>query len=192
MRELSLHVLDLLENARAAGASTVEVDITEDLEADSLTIVVRDDGRGMDAATAKQATDPFFTTRSTRHVGLGLPLLVAAARQCSGDLHLESAPGTGTMITATFQHRHLDRAPLGRMADSLLAFLLGGGQPTRLVYSHQVDDRSFELDTAVVKAEVGDVPLSYPPLREWLRRYLSEGEAALMSNSTGRSSLRKS
>jgi hypothetical protein len=197
MRELSLHLLDLLENARTAGAKQVEVHINEDLATDQLTIFVRDDGQGMDAEMAQRATDPFFTTRTTRRVGLGLPLLAAAAQQCGGALCLESAPGEGTAVTAAFQHSHIDRAPLGKIVDTLLAFLLGecpsgATQSPRLVYRHQVDSKSFELDTAVIQAEVGDVPLSYPPLRKWLRRYLTEGEAALVSDSTGRSSLRKS
>lgn len=180
MRELSLHVLDLLENALEAGATRVEVEIWEDLADDRLTLTVRDNGRGMDAETARRALDPFFTTRSTRHVGLGLPLLAAAARRCDGDLTLESVPGQGTTVTATFRHSHLDRAPLGDMAATLLAFLLSReGNPPQLRYRHQRDDRTFEFDSAAIQAEVGGLPFSYPPLRDWLRDYLAEGEIAL-------------
>lgn len=180
MRELSLHVLDLLENSLEAGATQIELSIVEDLVADRLTIEVQDNGRGMAAGMARRALDPFFTTRTTRHVGLGLPLLAAAARRCDGDLVLDSEPGRGTAVRATFGHSHLDRAPLGNMAGTLLAFLLGAdGRGLRLRYRHQVNDETFELDSAAVQAEVGDVPLSYPPLRDWLRDYLIEGEAAL-------------
>jgi len=175
MRELSLHVLDLLENALEAGATQVEVEIREELAHDRLTLIVRDNGRGMDAETARRALDPFFTTRSTRHVGLGLPLLAAAARRCDGDLSLESAPGQGTTVTATFRHSHLDRAPLGDMAATLLAFLLSReGNPPQLRYRHWWDDTTFEFDSAAIQAEAGGLPFSYPPLRDWLHDYLRD------------------
>jgi len=180
MRELSLHILDVLENALEAGATEVELEIDEDLRADRLAIAVRDNGRGMDAHTARRALDPFFTTRTTRHVGLGLPLLAAAARRCEGDLTLESAPGRGTAVTATFRHSHLDRAPLGDVTGTLLAFLLSErGAGLRFVYHHRVNGRSFDLDTSAIRAELEDIPLSHPLVREWLGDYIAAGEAEL-------------
>ena len=96
MRELSMHILDVLENALAAGATQVKLDIVEDLSADRLVITVEDNGRGMDAETSRRVLNPFFTTRTTRRIGLGLPFFAAAARRCDGDLTLESIPGRGT------------------------------------------------------------------------------------------------
>ena len=186
MRELSLHILDLLENALEAGATRVELAILENLEEDGLSIVVRDNGRGMDEQMMEQAVDPFFTTRTTRRVGLGLPLLAAAAQRCEGDLVVESAPGWGTEVRAAFRRSHLDRAPLGKMADTLLAFLLHkDGTAPELYYQHRVGDRAFELDTAAVRAELGDIPLSYPPVRGWLYEHIVEGEAELASRPQG-------
>ena len=189
MRELSLHILDVLQNAVEAGATQVDLTIVEDLEADRLTIVVQDNGPGMDAKTACRAMDPFFTTRTTRHVGLGLPLFAAAAGRCDGGLELESVPGKGTMVKASFRHSHLDRAPLGDLTDTLLAFLLARDGKMRLRYCHRVDgcsppgsgsySRSFELDTAAIQAELGEIPLSHPQVREWLHDYIAEGEAEL-------------
>ena len=180
MRELSLHVLDLLQNSLEAGATRLDVNIEEDLTADRLTIEVRDNGRGMTPEAARQALSPFFTTRTTRHVGLGLPLLAAAADRCGGWLTLESQPGAGTTVRATLGHSHIDRAPLGNMAGTLLAFLLGGdGRPLRLCYRHRLDDETFEFDSAAIEAEVDGLPLSYPPLRDWLRDFIAEGEAGL-------------
>lgn len=180
MRELSLHILDLLQNAREAQAKQVEVDIDENTAADRLTIVVRDDGRGMDAETQRRALDPFFTTRNTRHVGLGLPLLAAAARQCEGDLVVNSRPGQGTSVAATFRRSHVDRVPLGNMTDTLLAFLVGGeGDGPELRYCHRFDRSTYVFDTQAIRADVGDVPFSYPPLRAWLREAFAEGEAGL-------------
>jgi len=180
MRELSLHVLDLLQNSLEAGATRLDVSIEEDLSADRLTIEVRDNGRGMTPEAARQALSPFFTTRTTRHVGLGLPLLAAAAERCGGELVLDSQPGSGTVVRAAFGHSHIDRAPLGNMAGTLLAFLLGGdGRPLRLCYRHRVGDEAFEFDSAAIEAEVGGLPLSYPPLRDWLHDFIAEGEAGL-------------
>ena len=182
MRELSLHILDLLENALEAEATRVEVRIDEDLAADQMSISVRDNGRGMDQETANRALDPFFTTRTTRHVGLGLPLLAAAAQRCEGGVQLESVPEQGTRVTATFRHSHLDRAPLGNVADTLLACLLArDGKAPQLCFQHCVNGTSFTLDTAAIQAEVGDIPLSYPPLRNWLRDLINEVEAELAS-----------
>lgn len=178
MRELSMHILDVLENAHEAGATLVELEIEEDTSADRLTIVVRDNGRGMDAETAKRALDPFFTTRTTRHVGLGLPLFAEAARRCDGDLTIQSTPGEGTTITATFRHSHIDRAPLGRIVDTLIAFLLSD-PPVDLIYRHRVDEHTFTFDTREWREALGELPFSHPRVRSWIRHTLEEGEASL-------------
>ena len=178
MRELSLHILDLLQNAVEAGATEVDVSVEQDLNGDRLIVTVEDDGRGMDADTARRAPDPFFTTRTTRHVGLGLPLLAAAAQRCDGGLSIDSQPGRGTRVVATFRHSHVDRAPLGDMPGTLLAFLLGG-RATGLRYSHSVGNERFEFDSEAVRDEVGDIPFSYPPLRAWLHDTIAGEEAVL-------------
>ncbi len=178
MRELSLHVLDALENSVEAGATSIELVIEERLKADTLEIVIRDNGRGMSPEFVRQVLNPFVTTRKTRHVGLGLPLFAAAARRCNGDLRVESEAGVGTTISATFQHSHIDRAPVGDMAGSVMAILLSD-RPVDIRYRHTVDDRQFELDTAEVRKELGTVPLSHPDVRGWLQSVLTEGLADL-------------
>jgi signal transduction histidine kinase len=102
VRELALHVLDILQNAVEAGATRVSLDIREDESADMLTITVGDNGRGMDAAGLAKATDPFYTSRTTRHVGLGLPLWSAAAERAGGRMTVQSQPGVGTSVAASF------------------------------------------------------------------------------------------
>jgi hypothetical protein len=183
VREISLHILDILQNSVEAGASRIELTIDEDLLADILAITVADDGRGMDVATVQKVTDPFYTTRKTRHVGLGVPLLASAAEHCGGRLCIESQPGVGTTLTATFRHSHIDRAPLGNMVDTLLAFILAQPGPLQrsieLMYRHRVDDRAFELDTAAIRQELEGVPFSHPDVRNWLREYIAEGEIEL-------------
>ena len=186
MRELSLHILDLLQNALEAGATEVDLCVVEDIQADLLSIRVRDNGQGMDPRVLRQALDPFFTSRTTRHVGLGLPLLAAAARRCDGELSIESGPGGGTEVRATFRHSHLDRAPLGNMSRTLLAFLLhGDGTRPDLRYQHRLDDRTFHLDTQAIRSELGQIPLSYPEVRTWLNSYIAQGEAQLATPDQG-------
>jgi anti-sigma regulatory factor (Ser/Thr protein kinase) len=164
VRELSLHILDVLENSVEAGATCIELLIQEDLEKDSLTITIRDNGRGMTDAFVQQVLNPFVTTRTTRHVGLGLPLFAAAARRCNGDLRIQSAVGVGTTVTATFQLSHIDRAPLGDISGSLMAVILSD-RAVDVAYMHEVDGRIFELDTAEARRELGEVPLSHPFVR---------------------------
>ncbi len=152
--------------------------LEEDTAEDRLILEVTDDGRGMAEEDMKKAADPFFTTRNTRHVGLGLPLLAAAAERCNGGLKIGKAPGRGLRVTASFQHGHIDRAPLGNMAGTVVSFLMG--EPLcDLVYVHRRNGRSFELDTRVMRKELGSTPLSHPIVRDWLRSYVSEGEHEL-------------
>lgn len=178
MRELSLHILDVLENAIEAGATRITLTIEEDCARNRLAITVEDNGRGMDRDLATHVLDPFFTTRQTRHVGLGLPLLAAAAERAGGGIAVESTPGVGTRVTATFQLRHWDRAPLGDLAATILAVLLGQ-TPVTLCYTHRVDGREFHCDSAALCAALDGVPLTHPQVRAWLRGYLEEGIAGL-------------
>lgn len=181
MLELALHILDVLQNSVEAGASAVSLTIMEQYVTDCLRITVSDNGRGMDAATAARVTDPFFTSRSTRHVGLGLPLFAASAERAGGGLVIRSQPGAGTTVAATFRLSHPDRQPLGNMADTLLAFLLSERAPD-LCYKHSTDQvpgngpAVFEFDTASIRAVLGDLPFTHPAVQLWLAEFLAEGE----------------
>lgn len=177
MRELSLHILDALENALEAGATLIELTIEEDLTADWLAIIIRDNGRGMSKDQMTRIFDPFFTTRSTRHVGLGVPLFKAATERCNGDLAIESQLGVGTILKATFQHSHIDRAPLGDIVGTLMAVILSGS--CDLNYVHRVDGREFAFSTKDVRSELDDIPLTHPTVRNWLQDFINEGEGSL-------------
>ncbi len=177
MRELSLHILDALQNSLEAGATLVELTIVEDLAADSLTIIIGDNGRGMSEDQLARIFDPFFTTRSTRHVGLGIPLFRAATQRCNGDLTITSQLGEGTTLCATFQHSHIDRAPVGDIAGTLLSFILSGS--CDLHYVHRVNGRAFEFRTDGIRTELGDIPLTHPKVRKWLQGFIAEGEQTL-------------
>lgn len=175
MLELSMHILDVAENALEAGATRIEISIGEDLEADRLTIRIADNGRGMSEEFLKRVLDPFITTRTTRRVGLGLPLFAAAAKWCNGDFDMQSKEGEGTVVTAAFQHGHIDRAPLGDIKSTLLSIILAAPE-VDLRYSHRVGGEVFEFDTAEICHQLEDVPLSHPKVREWLAEFIAEGE----------------
>ena len=178
MLELSLHILDVLENSIEAGATRIALRIEEDLKKDRLTIVVHDNGPGMSEEMAHKVLDPFVTTRTTRHVGLGLPLFAAAAERCNGRLWVEAKPGEGTTVVATFQNSHIDRAPLGNLPATIMAAILSE-HLVDVSYKHTVDGRTFELDTAEIRRQLDPVPLSAPGARQWLESRLQEGLAGL-------------
>jgi hypothetical protein len=172
MEDLALHILDIAQNAAEAGATLVQIDLDEDAEADLLTIRVRDNGRGMTPEAAAQALDPFYTTRTTRRVGLGLPLLAQAARAAGGRLALDSTPGQGTYVEAGFQLSHIDRAPVGDLQTTLLT-LFAGWPEIDVVFRHTSMGREFVLSSADLREALDGRPLSCPEglalVREALR-----------------------
>lgn len=146
MEDLSLHILDIVENSIRAEAKKVEIWIDEDMKRDRLEIAIEDDGQGMNPSEAEKAIDPFCTTKSVRRVGLGLSLFKEAARMAGGDLILHSKPGKGTNVEATFQHSHIDRKPLGDMAMTLLTLIIGNPK-VRFHYHHRKNGREYHLDS---------------------------------------------
>ncbi len=176
MEDLALHILDIAQNSIEAGASRIEIEISEDLQDDLLTILVRDNGRGMDPETVAKATDPFFTTRTTRRVGMGLSLLAAATRAAGGSLSIDTKPGMGTAIRATFGHGHMDRAPLGDIETTLMVLL--AAQPGKDIrFRHRAGDSFYELDSGDFRA--ADIDLSSPVGLAILREAIRKGEAGL-------------
>jgi hypothetical protein len=183
VRELALHLMDIAENSASAGARTIEIVIDEDRIGDRLSLVVQDDGRGMEADLLARVTDPFVTTRTTRGVGLGIPLLKAAAEACGGYLRIESQPGRGTRLETAFRHSHIDRMPLGDVPGTLLALIVGSPAiHWRLRY--RVDGAEFVFDDAPIKAELAGVGLSEPAVLAFLRQHLTEGIAAIQHTPT--------
>lgn len=180
MRELALHVLDILQNAVEAGATRVSLDIREDESPGLLTITVGDNGRGMDAAALDRAVNPFYTSRTTRHVGLGLPLWSAAAARAGGHMTIQSQPGAGTTVTASFRLSHPNRQPLGDITGTLLAFVLAE-RPVDLQYVHHSARGKFTFNTAEIRATLEDMPISHPAVRQWLAEYLAESEESVRS-----------
>jgi hypothetical protein len=174
MQDLSLHILDIVENAIASNASQVAIRITEDVEQNQMIVEIEDDGEGIPTHLLDKVADPFFTTRSTRKVGLGLSLLQQAARACEGDLQVQSLPGKGTLVRASFRYDHIDRKPLGDMASTLVTLIVGNPHMD-VRYVHRRGDKTFRFDTVEIKRELADVPLDHPRVVKFIRDEITRG-----------------
>jgi len=150
MEDISLHILDIVENSIAASAKSVKITIDEDIENDLLAVEISDDGQGMDEDTLRRVLDPFFTTKTVRRVGLGLPMLAQAARESGGDIEIESKVGGGTRVRATFQHSHTDRKPLGDIPETLSTLILANPE-IEFLYEHKKGNQYYRLDTKELK-----------------------------------------
>jgi len=173
MRELSLHVLDIVQNSLAAQADFIEININEDLEKDILEISIKDNGRGMSVEELEKVVDPFFTSRSTRKVGLGIPLFKANAEACNGIFRIDSQIGQGTQVYSSFQHSHIDRVPLGDIVSTIIT-VLASNSNLHLIYRHSFNGREFLLNTEEIRKTLDDIPLNNPLVINWLKEYMDE------------------
>ena len=179
MKELSLHILDLIQNSIKANATEIEISIEESIPENRLEISIRDNGCGMSAEFLNRVRDPFTTTRTTRKAGLGIPLFEAAAVQCGGGMDIQSAEGVGTTVCVWFEHDHIDRAPIGDMASTMVT-VLSGSPGIAFIYKHTYNGKSFLFDTAEIRAVLGDVPLNTPEVLTWIDGFIREGLAGLI------------
>ncbi len=178
MRELSLNVMDIAQNSISAGASLITLEVEEDLTRDLLRISVKDNGRGMTPEQVQNVTDPFYTTRTTRNVGLGVPLFKMEAEMTGGHFTIDSTVGVGTDLTAVFHPSSVDMIPLGDINGTVQ--LLVTGNPERdFLYSRRYKDhggeRDFTLDTRELREVLGgEVALNAPEVVLWVKDYLEE------------------
>jgi len=175
MRELSLHILDIATNSIEAKSSRVIIAIEESVAKNLLRITLRDNGSGMSAEMLEKVGDPFFTTRTTRSVGMGLSLFRQAAQQCNGDLSIDSALGKGTTVLAAFRLNSLNRVPLGDMAETMVNLILGA-QNVHFCYVHRTDHGKFCFDSYWLLARMAEQNCSIydviDPAKEWIRHEL--------------------
>ena len=174
MEDLSLHILDIAENSIDAGASLVRIRIEEETKGDRLSITISDNGRGINSERLKMVTDPFFTTKTVRRIGLGLPLLKQAAEECGGLFSISSEEGQGTTISASFMRSHIDRKPLGDLA-STLTTLIAGNPEVDYILEYSRDNYNYRLDTSWVRKELGGLPLNTPKVLELIREEIKAG-----------------
>lgn len=159
MEDLSLHILDIVENSVAAQASHIEIRLSEDTKKDFLSLEVIDNGIGMDEELQKKALDPFFTTKKVRRFGLGLSLLSESAKAANGHLSIKSEKGKGTRIRADFKHSHIDRKPLGDISQTISTLVIGN-PGINIIYLHKKDGHEYILDTRKIRARLKDIPVN--------------------------------
>ncbi len=175
MLEISLHILDIINNSVKAGASLVELSICEDTIHNRLTVEIIDNGCGMEEDFLRDVTNPFRTTRTTRKVGMGLSLFKAAAEETGGSLSISSEVGKGTRVVTDFVYDHIDRQPLGDIAGTITT-VLSGNPHIDFLYRHEKNGKEFLLDTRKMREILGDdAPLSSPEVILWLTDFINEG-----------------
>lgn len=178
MRELSLHILDLAQNSLTANATRLDILIDENQANDTLTVTLKDDGKGMSPEFVKNVTSPFTTTRTTRKVGLGIPMFKANAELTGGSFEIWSQEGVGTRLTAVFVLSSIDRPPLGDLVSTVISLVISN--PTfHFHLEYAVNGEVFEFDTAQIMEILGGVPLNEPDVVSWMSGYLTEGVESL-------------
>lgn len=175
MTELSLNVLDIAQNSIRAGATLIEITVAADTRLDKLTIVIKDNGCGMSNEQLLKITDPFYTTRTTRRIGLGIPFYKYAAESSGGSFNIASVPGKGTTVTAIFMLSHIDRMPLGDMTTTMYT-LITLNDDLDFLYTYAVDHQQFILDTREFRKILGGVSLKEPEVSSYIREYLAENK----------------
>ena len=173
MKDLSLHILDIVQNSIRAKASTIGIEITERPENDQLIITITDKGCGMNKEQLSRAIDPFYTSRTTRKVGLGLSLLKQNAEMTGGSFHIESEEQKGTKVTAVFGLKHIDRPVMGDLTGTLLILLCAPDTPD-YVFKHQTPSGEFELNSMDIKQTLDGVPITHPDIRNFLKEMIQE------------------
>ena len=173
MNEIALHILDIIQNSIRAQATKVEILIDEDFENDLFEIVIIDNGKGMSEAQLTEVDDPFYTTRTTRKVGMGVALLKQGTEQTGGFLEIKSSFETGTHLKAVYHHQHVDRPILGDIAGTM-TLLIGANPEIRFIYNHQTPLSSFEFDTNEVLDELDGVPINDRDILKALKELIEE------------------
>ena len=176
MPEISLNILDVAENSVRAKAALIEITVSVNTKEDTLTVVIKDDGCGMTADQVKRAQDPFFTTRTTRIVGLGLPFFKQAAESTGGTFRIDSEKGKGTTVKAVFGLSHIDRMPLGDISSVIHTLIVFNGH-IRFRYTYRYGEKCFVLDTREIREILGEgISLREPEVSAFIKEYLESGK----------------
>jgi len=174
MRDISLHLMDIMQNSIRAQATEIKVRLTADLEKDELTVEICDNGIGMDESLLNQVRDPFITTRTTRKVGLGIPLLEASAQRAGGKLVIKSQKSKGTSVVATFKISHIDRLPLGNIAETIMNTIAANKEiDISLDLSNNQDE--FNFSVSEIKKHLDGMPIDDIDVLIWIRDYINDG-----------------
>jgi signal transduction histidine kinase len=168
VEDLSLHILDIAENSINAGATLVQILLAEDREKDLFSVVIKDNGKGIPGEVLGKVLNPFYTTRTTRNIGLGLSLLAQSAKETGGSITIDSKEHEGTVVNADFKPSHIDMKPLGNIADTLIVLITGNPQ-IDFVFSFARNSDTFSFDTREIKAELEGIPINSPSVISAIR-----------------------
>lgn len=182
MQEISLNVLDVAQNSVSAGASLIEIDVAEDRPADRLTVTIRDNGCGMTEEQVKKVIDPFYTTRTTRKVGLGVPLFKMAAEMTGGSFSIVSQPGKGTTVTAVFVPSHLDCMPMGDITATVCS-LIQCNPDRDFCYTYSCNGKGFSADTRQFREVLEGIPLNSPEVIQFISEFITENTCGVQPRS---------
>lgn len=174
MNDLSLHILDLVQNSIKAEARNIGITVIENSKDNLLEIEIADDGLGIPVGQTENVLDPFVTSRKSRRVGLGLPLINQAAEMCNGKVTVESALNNGTKVKAAFTLNHVDRPPLGYV-DETITVLIAANPEIDFVYKHLRDSKIFAFDTSEIRKKIKGVSINNPAVLEWIREFIKQG-----------------
>lgn len=175
MTEISLHILDIVQNSIKAEATLVTVEIVEDTHENILDVTISDNGHGMDKDFLKDVINPFKTSRTTRKVGMGLSLFENAAKMTGGSFSVDSQVGKGTVVKARFVYNHIDRQPVGDTAATFVS-LISLNENVDFVYKHTFNHHSFEFSTKNIKDILGsEVSIKEPDVLKWINDFINEG-----------------
>lgn len=176
MQELSLNILDIVQNSVKAGATLIEIAIEKDTLQKSFVIHINDNGCGMSEETVKRVIDPFYTTRTTRKVGLGVPFFKMSAEMTGGSFIIDSTVSVGTKVTATYCYEHIDMMPLGDIASTVLS-LVSVNPDIDFIYRYQQDDESFTMDTREIKVILEGLPINSNEVLIFIKDFINENQS---------------
>ena len=171
MKEIALYTLDIAQNSITAQAKRLDITLTE--EGETITLSIRDDGTGMAPELLARVSDPFTTTRTTRAMGLGLPLLRLAAEQTGGSVFITSEPGKGTEVTATFLADHIDCPPWGDLPGTV-AMLITGNPEINVCFEYHAGETAFSISTNEIKEILDGIPLNHPKVMLLVKEMIKE------------------
>ena len=173
MTELSLHILDIVQNSIRAKASKIEVNTTEDIDNNQFIIEIEDNGKGMTEAELEEVSSPFYTTRKTRKVGLGISLFKQATELCNGYMEIHSQLNKGTFLVAVFSHNHLDRPILGDIAGTM-TLLIGANPEIDFIYTHKMGSEMYKISSSEIRKELDDFQINNPKILKGIKELINE------------------
>lgn len=174
MEDISLHILDIVENSIIAGAKNISIKINEDKKKDLLEIEIKDDGKGMDEKLMRKAIDPFVTTKAGKKTGFGLALLEEAAKSAGGSFSVKSKKGVGTVIRSSFQYNHWDRKPMGNIKETLLCLIVSNPD-VHFAYKYTKGKKIHKVDTEILRKEAGETSRNLPQWIKFLKENIDPG-----------------